>query len=572
MSSEKLFSKISTTLPKQVELPEQTENSCANGLQELQAEIEPVRLLRLIDFRTTPPVRTENLLMKVVTVGKNAADFLIKLDSSDLLDKKSFKQALTVNTANFSIDMKEKEFERIKQEWYNTVELTEMYACAGHQNGKFVWANACFDYKTKKLNFHQKLDETKDYNCPENSLIDTTNGLCPLVHSSEKTPRQIFQEFFITLGQYFPNSDVLMCFGVVIGTVFWDIFQRNANGFPAVFLTGEHQSGKSTLLLLLAAIFGVTDLSSLTSGDSTPYALLCKLSSRLNIPVFIEEISSDVYAKFEPFVKNAYSGISRARGKKNGLEEMKIFTSFVATSNHFFKKMSGQLLSRIMFTTMQQAQFNLDGFPYFDIEKRKELSKILLIFLMCRNNIAPIYDVVFAELQKIVPNKGRHISNLAISCTVWFLVNQILQTEMFNWRQMAIDYDTKYQSYLNSEIKSGDVIMNDISRLVETERLICAQDWKLVKGNILRLNLSRYIEKFNIANPQNLMTATQFRLAVTSDKRFYTKTTPMSGIGRAISIDVSSNEYLCLMLQQKQSLVRKIYGNNIEEKDYHDYL
>ena len=131
---------------------------------------------------------------------------------------------------------------------------------------------------------------------------------------------------------------------------------------------------------------------------------------------------------------------------------------------------------------------------------------------------------------------------------------------------MSIEYDKMLQTYLNTEVQSGDVIMNNITILVETEKLENGIDWKLVKDNILRLNLNRYLEKYNTSNPKAMMKASQFRLLVANDKRFNTQTTSMKGINRAISIDVSENEYLLDLLRNQQKRWILTYGDNTNDE------
>lgn len=519
------------------------ENVCAE--QEMQkSSITPLRVIQIIDTRTQPETRTESMLFAIKTYGKNATDIVSNITSPNLADKKSFKQAICALTANINLDIKEKEFTKIRESWYEKADSKTVYVCAGTQNRKHIWANAFHDLDLGQTVICPKIDDTKDYDCVENSMVDMRNSCRPILYPATEHWMVIFKQFFHTLCMTYKDSSVLICFGMALAVIFWDIFQKETEGFPAVFFTGEHHAGKSTLLMLIAAIFGIVDVKQLTGGNSTPNAIHHILSSRMNIPVLLEELHPKVIAQAEELVKSVYVGLSRFRGKKNGIEEIKIFTSFVSTSNDFFKKLSGQLLSRIVFATMKKGQFNFEKFPYFDMEKRKELSQILPIFLRFRPKIMPVYRHVYAELDKIISEKGRHISNLAISCTVWYIVNAIMGYELVNWHKIAIDYNAMYQSYLNTEVKSSDIILNDITRLIEADKLDYGQDYKLVHGTILRLNLNRYIEKFNVANPQNMMSPAQFRLLVANDKRFDTKTVVMKGLNRAISIDVSGNDYL----------------------------
>ena len=143
---------------------------------------------------------------------------------------------------------------------------------------------------------------------------------------------------------------------------------------------------------------------------------------------------------------------------------------------------------------MKKGEFNLENFPYFDVEKRKELSQILPVFLRCRKGIVLVYRYIYDQLNKLIPEKGRHISNLAISCTMWYLVNSILKYPLVNLTQIAIDYNAKYQNYLNSEVKSSDIILNNITCMLVADRLNYGQDEQHYhKTELERLN--KEIEK-----------------------------------------------------------------------------
>lgn len=515
--------------------------------------IIPLRLIRMIDYRTRPEIKTERILLLIRTTGKNSDEVKAEIESSDMADKKILKQKLCSYTANIDFDFKEKEFALIKKNWYENAELKEIVACAGYQNNCFYWENAIYDCQNNAITYLKRMYEPERIDNIEDSNIDLKSSCLPVLYHSEENVLLIFRKFFYELCIVFCESSVLVCLGIALAGCFWDVFQKETQGFPSTFFVGEAQTGKSTLLGVINAIYGL-DEASLMSGNSTLYAITREMSSRFNIPVFIEEFSEKIIAKVEPLIKDSYNGIARGRGKKDSIEKMPIFTSLVATSNHFFPKLSEQLLSRIVFANMKKGQFNLEKFSYFAPEKRRELSQILPVFLRCRGKIMPVYRFVYAELEQLLPNKGRHISNLAISCTIWYIVNRIMGYEFVNWRQIASDYNEMYQNLLNAEVKSSDVILNDITRLVEAGRLEFGVDWKLISGKILRLNLNKYLEKYNMTNVNTIMKPAQFRLMVANDRRFDTRTTPMKGIGRAISIDISGCEYLLEKLSIQQGM------------------
>lgn len=523
--------------------------------------IKPLYVIREFDSRSYPATKIEKLSLGISTSGKHSDYLVVEYDSQHLNDKKSFLLKTSAHTANFSIEMTEKQFKKYKKEWYESANLRTIYTCAGLQAQKYIWSNAELSLTDYQLTYVTDCNSIRE----EQSLVDLKKTCKAVLYPSEKPWRSIFEEFFTTFIATFPNYAVLTSFGVALGIMFWDIFQDVAQGFAPVLFIGESESGKSTLLMLIAAIYGL-DSSDYMSGDSTTYAVMREMSSRLNIPVCIEELQPEVMTKYEQIVKNVFAKISRARGKNDEIERLPIFTGFVATSNYFFSKPTQQLLNRLAFATMKKGQFNLNNFPYFDREKQKELSQILPILLRFRSRIKDIYFNVFKYLSQILPNRGRHLSTLAISGTMWYIINNILRYQVVDLATVSVEYDKMLQSYLSAEIRSGDTIMNDITRLVETEKLENGIDWKLMKDNILRLNLGRYLEKYNAANPKTMMKASQFRLLVSNDKRFDTHSISMKGLNRAISVDVAENEYLLEMLSKQQNLNITVFGRNADEE------
>ncbi len=515
--------------------------------------LEPDLVIREYDYRKTPVEINENMRVKVTTKGRHGKTFLANLTGKDWIDRRSFFNAMCKYTANANLTLKNEDLLKIKTRLYDNSEIKTIYACAGQQDDKFVGANYYYDCKLWRIFLVDEKENTMTSQS-ENYLLDSENTCKPMLYPAKEPELLVLKRFFLTLKNTFDDSAVLLCVGGAIAICYWDIFQKIVQGHPTIFFVGEHQSGKSTLLSLISAIFGLVNTSNCISGTSTPFAITQQMSSRLNIPVFLEEFSAENLTKSEQMVKNFYSGLTRMRGRREGVDEFKVFTSFVATSNDFFPNPSGQLLSRILFANMRKGQFDLENFPYFDIEKRKELSQILPIFLRFREKIEVIYNIVFSELEKIIPNKGRHVSNLAISSSIFYIVNLIMGKEVFDWRKMSQDYDSIYHKYLDSEVKSSDVVMNNLIRMFETSRLIYDYDYKIVGHTILRLNINRYIEKYNAENPTKIMTAKQFRLAVANDKRFDTNSVPSGNVRRAIAINISEQEYLLELIRSKHVL------------------
>jgi len=236
-----------------------------------------------------------------------------------------------------------------------------------------------------------------------------------------------------------------------------------------------------------------------------------------------------------------------------------IKTSFVATSNSFFPDINEQIISRLLFVNMKKDDFVRENYTYFSYKSRKELSQILPYLLCYRNKIPEYYNNSLKRLQTLLSNENeRCISNIAISVTMWTIINEIIDENIVNINKMASNYYEMYQDYLNTETLSSDIIMNDINKMITDDAIDCGQEYMLVKEHFIRLNLNRYLEKFNMLNPNRILKPNKFRLLVQSDKRFDTHTVPRNDIGRAILINISNEEGLLSAVKERFEKYKQI--------------
>ena len=531
-------------------------------------EIHPCYLLRIIDNMSKPQVCSERFIVLVIIGGKNPAQALFELEQEDLIDSRGLNLKIGKQFVGTKISFKKYGLEKLQQQLREKSVCKVQYANAGHQVECYVYRNAFFLYKTNQLFMAPKYAPEKDYDCEENSLVDVKNPCIPMIYSSTKTGLEVMQKAMPKFARTFSRSDVLICAGGALAISLRDVFMNITGCMPSIFLFGAYESGKSTIMDFISAIYGFPDNSTHTAGNSTVYAISRSIQARRNIPAFVDDLILEILNKLEPIVKNSFHGISRERGKKDGIDKIEVHTNIVATANEFWRNPTPQLLSRILFANMKNGDFDLSGFEYFHPEKRKELSQILPLLLQYRSQIPAIYNSVYATVRTLT-NQGekRHLFSVAISCTMWIIINHILGYELVDWRKIAVDYDVMYQNYLNVEVKSSDIILNDIACMIAADKLDYGEDYKLVNGTVLRLNLNRYIQKYNVANPQNIINPPQFRLLVANDKRFNTKSVVMKGLNRAISIDVSGNDYLLEEIQKQKNYWLANPANRGEEED-----
>ncbi len=517
----------------------------------------------VIDTRLEEKGREEVLLLEIET--KNDS-FIVSVPSKDLSEKKLFKQKLYSFSTDIKFNMKEKEFEELKNKINEIAPQRKIFASPGHQGDVYVFVNAIYNYANGILLYKEKSDLYNSINHSTNSLISTKNTYYNLLSETTKNPNKIAKELFNCIVNSYKDYSVLYCIAIAIATVFYDIFLEIAQGFPPVILSGKSQTGKSTLLYTISSLFGLTQSSNFTSGNSTPYAIAQELYSAKNVIIPIEELPQNIFPKLEELIKNVYSGLSRKRGKKDGLEKTPILTSFIATSNSFFENLTPQLLSRIAFVQMDENSFDASSFKYFSKESRDELSVILPLILKFRPYVPELYMGFYKTLSNNTSESNRLVSNLSIACTMWTIINKIVGIEIVDWKKLVVNCLTQFHNYQNLEVNSGDKIMNDITRLIELDKLFYNHEYKLIRSTILKLNLNRYISKYNIENPKAMMTTQKFKLIVANDERFNCENPqPVKDIGRAISIDISKEEYLLEKVTIQKGFMKTTRGDNNNE-------
>lgn len=548
------LSQIQDELQKGLNIPQILDSL----LKKTNINIIKVRVLTFIDGEKYNSIEKQQVEIVFCTKENPYLRITAVFDGIDLFELRAFLMKFAQYTTNLCFPMKNVEFNKFRNFLHQIAEKKTIYNNPGHNGNVYVFSNQIIEYN-KPLSNNYKAEDNKDYNLPENSYIKEFNICKPILYLPEKFNKSIVKNFFLVLVKSYKNSAALICFGGILAIVFWDIFIKIAQGFAPVILFGEAQSGKSNMLIAASSIFGISDLSNQTSGNSTMYALLSCLGTRNNFPLFIDEIDKAIFPKVEQLIKNCYNALNRIRGKKDGLDMQVIKTSFVATSNSFFPDINEQIISRLLFVNMKKDDFVRENYTYFSYKSRKELSQILPYLLCYRNKIPEYYNNSLKRLQTLLSNENeRCISNIAISVTMWTIINEIIDENIVNINKMASNYYEMYQDYLNTETLSSDIIMNDINKMITDDAIDCGQEYMLVKEHFIRLNLNRYLEKFNMLNPNRILKPNKFRLLVQSDKRFDTHTVPRNDIGRAILINISNEEGLLSAVKERFEKYKQI--------------
>lgn len=428
---------------------------------------------------------------------------------------------------------------------YQDIKSIKLYKNYGYQpfDNIFVFGNKVFNLKTFEFENYPDIVGKFCLTEEEKLQIFAKNRPVPIYFETE-APKQIMLEFFSEIITVYNDSVVLIAIGVCLGILFYDLFIRHAQGFPYIILFGEPTSGKTTLLYCLAAIFGFTNHTELTSGTSTITIIREGLSKLNNIPLFIDELDKSLIEKLENLGKDTFSATPRKKCAKDGSEKVTdINTTFCITTNHFFENMTLANFSRSILVDIPKGKFDLSNLKYHRKEELEKLSAFLPLILSYRDKIIEKYREQYSIAQKYCPY-ARLCNNTAIGMALWNIINEILEMELVNTENLAKEYFEYFERYLDTELQYGDVFLSNIYRLFVKQELVYGRDFVITKGKFLRINLKKYCDIFNSMNDKQQLNVAQLRLRLINDKRFNLKSSDMKPIGKAIKVDISDNETL----------------------------
>ena len=447
---------------------------------------------------------------------------------------------------------------------HNNLKSVVIYTNLGYQprENVYVIGNKKIFVENQTIEDYPKLPDDLHLTEEETLQILPANSLAPELYECEN-PEIILEEFAETVIKTF-DAPVLMAIAVIIGCCFFDIFISNVQGFPYVIFYGDSNAGKSTIIHMLAAIFGITNMTELTSGTSTIVALRAQLEKMNDFPVFIEELDEKRIQNIEDLGKDVFSAVPRKKSSKDGKEIVtEINTSFCIGTNHFFETLTFANFSRCIPINLRRRQFDLSNFEYHSKEALKKLSCFLPKILFYRDKILDFYREQY-RIAKIHCDYARICNNVAIGMAIWSIINDILKKEVLNTENLVKDYLDYFEPYLDTEISYCDVLLSDVYNLFNKKELLYGREFLITKGKYLRINLNKYCTVYQSVYHKKLH-PNEIKIKIANDERVISlKTTDIKPIGRAIKIDISDNETLLDILNRVSKTAED------EEADYEE--
>ena len=488
---------------------------------------------------------TEKLVLWLIKEQQPDKRYIKIIEGNDEIDYKSFFKTIHKDIVGLYEDFNKKRYLLLMQMLYENLKSVVIYTNFGYQpkEKSYILGNKKILIDTQIIEDYPQLPDNISFTDEEKLQILPANDLIPKLYECEN-PEKVLDEFVQILIKTF-DAPILIAIAVVIGCCFFELFISNTQGYPFVIFYGESNAGKSTIVHILASIFGITNMTKLTSGTSTMVSLRFQLEKVNNFPVFFEELDNRRMQNIEDLGKDSFSATPRKKSSKDGKEIVtEINTTFCAGTNHFFENMTFANFSRCIPVNLKRDKYDLSDFKYHSKEELTKLSCFLPKILFYRNKILDFYYKQYKIAQKHC-SFARICNNIAIGMAIWAVINDILGEEAINTEDLAKNYLDYFEQYLDTELSFGDVFLSDVYKLFNKKELIYGRDFLITKGKYLRINLTKYCDIYNSSNENKKLNPAQIRLKLANDKRVISlKATDIKPIGKAVKIDISGNEIL----------------------------
>ena len=384
----------------------------------------------------------------------------VEITGNSKTDFKQFQTSINNQLNDFVVNMNEAEFKAFVAEYISPKVAANViiYKNAGvTPNGDLLYKNALATpngiiwadedgYIEIGEKLYIKLAEAEHYQ--------------PKLDKSLKTGKQIANALITNLIECWSDNIILplIVLGHMIMAVYYEEFIKRY-GCPTLILYGETGTGKSTLVTVGLAIFGLSR-DALTSGGSTAKSNEYFSSNYNGMNLCTDDVKGETLnsSNFTALVKGAYKGIPRTRmlpyGK--GVEYIHTCSPLAYSTNEALPDLQ-EVVNRLNIVEIFGKIFKADKFKYHEVDKDggdnlKELSLILPEFLkFSKEDVLKLYEQTFEMLENNVQDtQKRIINNIAYAYTGTLLLLKIAGISIDGLQDKVIEYTqqqiAKYES------------------------------------------------------------------------------------------------------------------------------
>ncbi len=414
----------------------------------------------------------------------------IEITGNSKTDFKQFQTSINNKLNDFVINMNEAEFKTFVAEYISPKVASNViiYKNAGvTPNGNLLYENAL-----ATPNGITWIDEDGYIKIGENSYIKLAEAdhYLPKLAKTLKTGEQIANELITNLIKCWSENIILplIVLGHMIMAIYYEEFIKRY-GCPTLVLYGETGTGKSTLVTVGLAIFGLSR-DALTSGGSTAKSNEYFSSNYNGMNLCIDDVKGETLnsSNFTALIKGVYKGIPRTRmlpyGK--GVEYIHTCSPLAYSTNEALPDLQ-EVVNRLNIVEIFGKTFKADKFKYHEVDKGnsdniKELSLILPeVLKISKEDVIQLYEQVFEMLEnKVQDTQKRVINNIAYAYTGALLLLKTADISIDELENKVIEY-TKEQIANYENIKTPvEKVFDGIISLTKLGLLKLGEHFKIV--------------------------------------------------------------------------------------------
>lgn len=384
----------------------------------------------------------------------------VEITGNSKTDFKQFQTSINNQLNDFVVNMNEAEFKAFVAEYISPKVASNViiYKNAGvTPRGNLLYENAL-----ATPNGITWADEDGYIEIGENSYIKLAEAehYQPKLAKSLKPGKQIANALITNIIECWSDNIILplIVLGHMIMAVYYEEFIKRY-GCPTLILYGETGTGKSTLVTVGLAIFGLSR-EALTSGGATSKSLEFFSSNYNGLNVCTDDVKGETLnsSNFTALIKGAYKGIPRTKMSSYGkdVKYMHICSPLACSTNEALPDLQ-EVVNRLNIVEIFGKIFKADKFKYHEVDKDggdniKELSLILPEFLkFSKDDVLKLYEQIFEMLENNVQDtQKRIINNIAYAYTGTLLLLKIAGISIDSLQDNIIEYAkqqiAKYES------------------------------------------------------------------------------------------------------------------------------
>ena len=417
----------------------------------------------------------------------------VEITGNSKTDFKQFQTSINNQLNDFVVNMNETEFKAFVAEYISPKVASNViiYKNAGvTPSGNLLYANALATPKGIK-----RADEDGYIEIGENSYIKLAEAehYQPKLAKSLKPGKQIANALITNIIECWIDIILpLIVLGHMIMAVYYEEFIKRY-GCPTLILYGETGTGKSTLVTVGLAIFGL-HREALTASGATSKSLEFFSSNYNGLNVCTDDVKGETLnsSNFTALIKGAYKGIPRTRmlpyGK--GVEYIHTCSPLAYSTNEALPDLQ-EVVNRLNIVEIFGKTFKAEKFKYHEIDKGnndnlKELSLILPeVLKFSKEDVLKLYEQIFEMLENNVQDtQKRVINNIAYAYTGTLLLLKIAGISIDSLQDNIIEY-AKQQIAKYESIKTPvEKVFDGIITLTKMGILQVGTHFKIVEDEV----------------------------------------------------------------------------------------